>query len=407
MVVPHREKFCDVRIKTAAVPFKQVLRVSPRNPNMFPWLRSIAACFDMFNFRSLTLEYVPSCPTTTVGKILLAFDYDAADDNYAVNFDHLIETAGAVTDNIWAPVNCKYVPARTVLPAHRYFCSDGQTGDRLEIPCQAIVAATSDTTTIVGSVYVSYVVELTNPEPAPNVQPQTLTLRSRDVTSTATKPLNAAADVAGTVAAAVQSGSPDDLMRVVNTIQDELMPNLTNLGGVFDKSSHTLVSMVTEDGLTNYNAWGGLGDTMTLLGTGVWDLTTVDANYVAVNMPGIKDFFVLFSFYGNYAGTGSGDYPNVNVVLSQNMRIKYTGSSNKRPANCTDFSILDQTTVYRYLMVEAVSEPYGKFIMVPQIVTASGGAVTWTGTLNDAFAVISPSYAGDLLDFTTPIYRLH
>jgi len=53
--------------------------VSPTNQNLFPWLSSIAGNYDYFRFKRLRLVYVPTCSTSTAGRVMLGYDPDGID----------------------------------------------------------------------------------------------------------------------------------------------------------------------------------------------------------------------------------------------------------------------------------------------------------------------------------------
>lgn len=54
----------------------------PINPGLvgtFPWLSSIASCYEFYQFKELSLEFRPLCGTGNSGGVLLAVDFDALD----------------------------------------------------------------------------------------------------------------------------------------------------------------------------------------------------------------------------------------------------------------------------------------------------------------------------------------
>lgn len=58
---------------------QSIYTISPSNSNLFPWLSRVASNYDYFRFNRVRLVYVPLCPTTTSGRVMLGFDPDATD----------------------------------------------------------------------------------------------------------------------------------------------------------------------------------------------------------------------------------------------------------------------------------------------------------------------------------------
>lgn len=58
----------------------QTYAINPGNISMFPWLATQAAGWERYRFKRLTFRYIPRCATTQGGTLVLAPDYDAADD---------------------------------------------------------------------------------------------------------------------------------------------------------------------------------------------------------------------------------------------------------------------------------------------------------------------------------------
>lgn len=105
IVVKHREYFATV--SGTSVAFEAVkFQVNPGNAGMFPWLATQAAGWERYRFRHLNIEYVPRCSTTQNGTVILAPDYDAADETPA-NESIACSYADAVSGAPWSPVLCK------------------------------------------------------------------------------------------------------------------------------------------------------------------------------------------------------------------------------------------------------------------------------------------------------------
>lgn len=76
--ITHREYLMDVLGSDAFACTKV-----PLNPGLavtFPWLSSVANNYESYKFLKLSVEYETMCSTTTVGSLMMAIDFDAADE---------------------------------------------------------------------------------------------------------------------------------------------------------------------------------------------------------------------------------------------------------------------------------------------------------------------------------------
>lgn len=55
------------------------LQINPGLESSFPWLSNIARSYDRYRFHRLIYRYKPTCPTDTVGQVIMAWDYDSLD----------------------------------------------------------------------------------------------------------------------------------------------------------------------------------------------------------------------------------------------------------------------------------------------------------------------------------------
>lgn len=138
------------------------------NPARFPWLAQVASGYDTYLFRALRVRWVPKCPTTYPGRIVMFVDYDPTDDNAGLSPSAASQNAGAVTASVWTAATCPFNPSLTVLPQHRYFVSDSVTPDRLN-DCGRIWLYLDSTSPVtagspLGSLWVDYTVYMSNPE---------------------------------------------------------------------------------------------------------------------------------------------------------------------------------------------------------------------------------------------------
>lgn len=71
------ERICEIGVSE----FTGIKRfqINPGLMTTFPWLSNIAGSFDRYMFKRLVFRYKPTCPTTTTGQVVFAWDYDALD----------------------------------------------------------------------------------------------------------------------------------------------------------------------------------------------------------------------------------------------------------------------------------------------------------------------------------------
>lgn len=70
----------------------------PINPGLqvtFPWLNTIANNFESYTINYLRVHYVPRCPTTTSGEVMMLIDYDASDDPPTTK-SHVLNSQNAI-----------------------------------------------------------------------------------------------------------------------------------------------------------------------------------------------------------------------------------------------------------------------------------------------------------------------
>jgi hypothetical protein len=74
--------------------------LNPGLPGTFPWLSSIAGSFEQYRFNRLSFHYVTRAPTSYIGSILLAPEYDALDSPPSSEVE-ASQMLGAVEDSPW------------------------------------------------------------------------------------------------------------------------------------------------------------------------------------------------------------------------------------------------------------------------------------------------------------------
>jgi hypothetical protein len=141
------------------------------NPGLsatFPWLSSIANSYEQYHFHKLRFHYVTRTATTTVGSILLAPEYDAADSAPSTEVD-LAMMAGAREDVSWRDQVIDFVASDMFPMGPRKFTRSGALASNLDLKTydagQLIVGTTDFTgTSAVGKLWVEYEVELFIPQ---------------------------------------------------------------------------------------------------------------------------------------------------------------------------------------------------------------------------------------------------
>jgi len=79
--------------------------VNPGLSSTYPWLASIAPAYQFYVINRITLEWSPSCPSSTTGKILLTEVQDVYDPPFGSMADQ-ISYAKTQPDTIWTPASC-------------------------------------------------------------------------------------------------------------------------------------------------------------------------------------------------------------------------------------------------------------------------------------------------------------
>lgn len=75
--------------------------INPGLPGSFPWLSNIANNYETYCFESMRFRYVPRCPTSTAGTVMMHMDYDCLDD-VPTSESRLMNSHRAVSGPSWA-----------------------------------------------------------------------------------------------------------------------------------------------------------------------------------------------------------------------------------------------------------------------------------------------------------------
>lgn len=142
--------------------------VNPGLAGAFPWLSSVSNSFERYRFRRLAFEYVPSCPSTSVGQVGMYFDYDP-NDVPAPDMMHLSANRGAVIGNVWAK---HAVEVKTTGKSFLSRANAPPTADKTNYDCGnfhlALSGVDSSYTGNFGTLIVHYTVDLLIPQMSNN-----------------------------------------------------------------------------------------------------------------------------------------------------------------------------------------------------------------------------------------------
>jgi hypothetical protein len=166
----HRELISDITSLSAASIFgiTNNIPINPGNSDCFPWLSGQATGFELYRFRSLKFEYQSLSATSLPGVLLMAVDYDAADEAPPTKVD-MMSYEGATRCNVWD---------HTVMPCSRSTMDDFVKGRFIlgQLPPEGtdiktynlgnLFVATDGVaaSTKIGELYVDYDVDLLVPQ---------------------------------------------------------------------------------------------------------------------------------------------------------------------------------------------------------------------------------------------------
>lgn len=164
-IITHREFIADVAGSVAFAASEYA--VNPGNSAVFPWLAQIALRYESYVFKRLHFEFETVSSTLTAGSIMMACDYDAA-DNAPVDKQTLMSYAQATRSAPWQ--ECSFAAKSsdlTKFTRERYVRGDTPpSGDIKTYDVANFFLATQGMTNAdaVGELYVSYTVELRTPQ---------------------------------------------------------------------------------------------------------------------------------------------------------------------------------------------------------------------------------------------------
>lgn len=144
--------------------------VNPSSLQTFPWLSTIAAGYEKYKFTRVALRYTSSCPTSTSGKVILAYDYDSS-DALPPDVASIYNSEGHLSLAPWDSALMEF-PTDSI----PRFISDNSTSDPKLVDLGKLLVCNygqlpSDPATI-GEVFVEYTVLLMVPQPTASTTQQ-------------------------------------------------------------------------------------------------------------------------------------------------------------------------------------------------------------------------------------------
>jgi len=148
-----------------------VVKLNPGLIASFPWLSPIANCYEFYKFLNLSFIYKPIVGTGTSAQMLMAIDFDAADDA-PDSKQRMMSFMGSIQGPAYREIVCD---AKKVnldkFTLQRYTRSSDPAANK-DIKTYDVgnlwYAALAENVVTCGSIYVRYTVELSTPHTQPN-----------------------------------------------------------------------------------------------------------------------------------------------------------------------------------------------------------------------------------------------
>lgn len=174
-VVKHREFIQNVLVPAVPADFSvQVLSLNPALRAVFPWLSSMAASYQEYQFIGAVFEFrslaSSSATTLALGSVAIASNYDTADPNFP-DKRHMENSqfcvSGKPSDNLIHPIECDPKITFSPLKFTRTGARAANTDSRLYDHCNVHIATEGlpgTANTIIGELWVTYEVALYKPQ---------------------------------------------------------------------------------------------------------------------------------------------------------------------------------------------------------------------------------------------------
>jgi hypothetical protein len=100
-VVEHDEYVADIYSDVGNVFAYEVYELNPGNSQTYPWLSNIALRYEEFEAVELAPHFETAAPTTASGKVILAIDFDPADDTGSGTKQELLNDDRTKSGPLW------------------------------------------------------------------------------------------------------------------------------------------------------------------------------------------------------------------------------------------------------------------------------------------------------------------
>jgi len=273
--------------------------INPGNFSMFPWLSNIALNFEMYRFRRLSFEYVPCCPTTSFGNLIVAVDYDAA-DAAPTELKAMSTYQDCGSSSVWAPAT---FPQRAVSRQGPRYIRVGNLSANLDIKTYDlgnlfIAVQSAAPSQDLGYMRVHYEVELLIPQVRPGgvILASSASLSSADFASV-NKPLGTKPSILGglpftydSVTGQLKIERAGDYIVNVDAIGSGITNLLLNTGTGATALTDDDYPIISASGQTAAGEW-----LVTVAAGAVFSLAAVASSFIGANVrisPYVKSLWV-------------------------------------------------------------------------------------------------------------------
>jgi hypothetical protein len=148
----------------------KTIHLNPGNKALMVWASALAHMFEKYTLDELQIEYEPKCPTSSQGMIMAAIDHDV-DDTPPANKQDLYQHVGARSGPAWAPYAIRVNPQDLKKRGELFVNSTGHATDKFHDFGNLFIATDgfASDASVVGEIYVSYVLSLRVPQPSEKV----------------------------------------------------------------------------------------------------------------------------------------------------------------------------------------------------------------------------------------------
>ncbi|QMW68697.1 capsid protein [Crucivirus-183] len=122
-IMRHREFLQDIVTGPAGIFTNQSFRINPGDPTTFPWLSTIARCFEEYQIRGMLFEFKSTSgnaltsTNTALGSVIMATQYDSAKNAFTTKSEmenHEYSASAKQSESMMHAIEC--APRLSVLP---------------------------------------------------------------------------------------------------------------------------------------------------------------------------------------------------------------------------------------------------------------------------------------------------